>query len=1212
MQLKKLDMQGFKSFAGRTQIVFEEGITGVVGPNGCGKSNIVDAVRWVLGTMSYRSVRGDEMMDVIFKGAPGAAPTGFAAVSLTLDNSDKTLDIDYDEVVITRRLHRDGTSEYLINEQQVRLRDVRDLLYGTGIGTDNYSIVEQGKIDKLVMSNPRERRLVFDEAAGISKYRARRHETQLRLNRVEQDLLRLQDILREVQRELHSVRIQAGRAQKYRQIQEEYRDKRLRLTLHENESIRVRRREIESRREEIGRTLVGLEERLRAKREEAEGLEGDLRAMDERYARIASALASAESKEEYLRKSVDQGGQRLEELAGAEERARKTLEGHEFRLKEQEEQERKFREEAEEARAGVVRLEAEVAEMDARVGEARAECRRLEEELERKRAEAVELAHKEAGHRTEAARVEEERSSLEARLGRVRARVWEDGEEHSDVLMKLYGVDEQIEKAETALKELQGMYERETRAIEELKGERVGLDARIKEVRSLRDSGKARVDTLRDLESQREGLGAGTRRLLEQREEGVLGTFADLVEVDPAWLSAVENVLGDRAAFVVCRDDFSAERAAEQVRDLNGRTGILSLESCSGNGAHLVEGPGVVGRAADFVRSAEEHRAAVESLLGATWIVEDAAAARALRGAGATLVTREGECYEACGAVRVGRAGGAGLLSRKAELRKLEGQIEEAAAVLARAEERCAGNAKRARTAEEKTEMLRRQIYEQKVAESDANARREQLEKRRLFLEEEILALNGEVMEIDGHRGTLAVRARNEEGLVGKAAELRAQVESEIETDGGTSRKYRDELSRLREEATAMRVRRGQEEEKAAALEQRVEGLSSDLSYVREAARRSREEIEEIGARRETVAEERESNRRDLEGMAGEMEGLRAQVSEVDESRGRQGADMERVRGGIAELEQEGESARTTLQDLRVELTEQRAHEQNLVQRAREEYGIELDGDELPAPEGEEPGDWTAFAEEVEKLRVRIQKFGSVNMAALDTLESLEAREVDLRTQKEDLETAKRRLEELIRKLNRESRELFDRTLAEVREHFSAIFRKLYGGGKADIVVEEQEGVDPMDQGLEIMVKPPNKEISTLRLLSGGERSLTAIALVMALFKANPSPFCILDEADGALDETNVSKFTALLRDLAAETQFIVITHNQRTMGTVDVLYGVSMPSPGISKKVKVDLRGGENLDIVRQAQAEKRAADAGLEANVGTSTTTAVLEPGD
>ncbi|HTF55697.1 MAG TPA: chromosome segregation protein SMC, partial [Planctomycetota bacterium] len=1187
MQLKKLEMCGFKSFANRTEIAFEPGITGIVGPNGCGKSNVVDAIKWVLGTLSYKSVRGEEMIDVIFKGAEGIGPAGMAEVSLTLDNSDRALPIDFEEVTITRKLHATGEGEYFINGSLCRLKDIRDLLYGTGIGADNYSIIEQGKIDRLVTSDPRQRRLVFDEAAGISKYRARKKETENRLDKVTQDLLRLNDIVREVQRELRSVRSQAGRAARYRELQAAHRDRRVRLLLHEARTLRDRGREAVER-------LTLLENDKTARDAEIAGLRGDLGRLDaeqvalaDRHAALTSDLSAASSRAAYFEQALDSARQRLDDLEEGRGRAQQDSASAQAMLADKESHLAEATREREAILAELAALESRTGEARSAVEDASRACREASETLETRKAEALERAQRESRYRNELTQVKSEGVALAARA----AKAAEAERLVTAELGELQGRRAEATAQRAALEsEVAGL----KRALESNDTEQAGLkqslarlDDELIRLRAAKERGESRRETLRELQVALEGIGEGARRLLRERLPGLCGTVADLLEAGPEDVAAVEAVLGGNAEAVLFE---TREQVFEALRFLQvhnlPRTTVLSLDQCAEWSAAAGPAPAILDRLSNRVRTEDRFRPVAQTLLGEAFLVENEEEAEGLRSFAATswlYVTRGGDVYDPRGLTSAGPRG-AGLLSRKAELKVLEQEIGKYLGLIERMEGERASAAERLAALEKEQAGRRHAIYDQSIALGEVVSQLDQQETRIATLESEREHQEAEQRRAASEESARSDRARRLDELVVEISELKDRIENEIRSLGGTLKGYEEARERLQGDLTRLQVERAKAEERHQSTEGRLEMIRAQMEQHREAIRRAGEALAQIDARLDAARQDLDRQATERATVLREIEEKTKAVEEALAARQEAQARTASARESLAAVEQASAAAGVELQALRVQEAQRAANVENLASRARDEFQIEIaEALEAPSPEGDASADWAAIAREADDLRAKIAGFGVVNTAALDQIGELEERERTLLGQQKDVEGAKRQLEDLIRRINRESKELFERTLEYVREQFASIFRKVFGGGKADIILQEEEGVDPFDQGLEVMVRIPQRELMPISSLSGGQKSLTAFSLVMALFKANPSPFCVLDEADAALDESNVDKYAALVNEFVHETQFIVITHNKRTMACADVLYGVTMETPGVSSKVSVDLNGTEGLEALKR-----------------------------
>jgi len=631
----------------------------------------------------------------------------------------------------------------------------------------------------------------------------------------------------------------------------------------------------------------------------------------------------------------------------------------------------------------------------------------------------------------------------------------------------------------------------------------------------------------------------------------------------------------------VCDDLSSALRAIRFVKERNlGRTMVLAGSLCRSEKGPVL---GVRPRVGDLSSCAPEHAEWVAGLLGRTFVVPSGRVAEILLRAGVgPSVTPEGEVFHPNGLLTTGTRSGVGILSRKTELRSLELEIEDYDRMVAEREARRVEMESRTKATEETLEYLRQRIYEQTIARHDAAAREEQLGSRVAFLAQELETARVERGQLLLQKAALEERSVKIHRLLSELEELKRRVDAELVELNSTGTRYEVARRELTDRLTHAKVERAKVEEKRAAVEKRIEMMNGSLREVQDALRRFEARRQEIAGRIESVRQEIERRRAERESLAAEIEGKRAWVLELESEKSARTSSVEEARQAGEAATADHAACSSEIQELRIEEGEQRVKLEGHLARARDEQGIDLRETSIGCTD-EEGVDWPVLGTEVDELRRKVMGFGAVNVEALSLLQDLETREKQILAQEEDLTKTKGELTELIQKLNRESQELFTKTLGVVREHFNAIFRKLFGGGKADIAVEEEPGIDPMDQGLQILARPPAKDFTTISLLSGGERSLTALALVMALFKANPSPFCILDEADAALDEKNVERYAGLVTEFVEETQFIVITHNKRTMAVADVMYGVTMETPGVSKKVAVELNGDDGLELLRE-----------------------------
>jgi chromosome segregation protein len=1239
MHLKRLEAHGFKSFAHRIHFDFQPGINGIVGPNGCGKSNVVDAIKWSLGEMSTKSLRSEEMLDVIFKGAAGVSAMGYAEVSLVFENEDRRLPIEFDEVVITRRIHRTGESEYLLNRAPCRLKDIKELFYGTGVGRECYSVISQGQISRIVDATPRERRSIFEEAAGISKYRAQKREAASKLDRVGQDLEVLGVQVQETAREIRSLKIQAGKAERYRQAEAEVVGKRRDLALHDYHGISRDLEAVRARLVALESDRAATQETLESARAAVAAAEEEVRGRDAVLVQLQAEQLEAVQQAAKMEEGVKHSQARHDEMKAERGRLDASRD-------EQAAERTRIEERLGAARAEWERTEAEAAaardrlvEAEGMAAEAEAACAEIRATLDRLQTEALEAARKRTQHQNELVECQASRGGVagqRAKVEETRARLEADFAAVRQANMALASA---LADRGEALGEASAAAEAEAAREAVLRAE---LDALAEARRSLseaRERALSREELLRGLEAQLEGLGTGAKSLLRSPDHdgepfpGICGTIADRLRVEPACVRAIENLLGERAGWLVADNAAVALTAAEHVRarELHW-VGLVPRNVQAGEPpslpaglAHRIADAPAAGPDADGdpalaeavdrileavfeqvggpavdpegeeplsfrVRPAEAcvqadpaDAAVVRWCLRGYWVVPDREAAIAflrLAPPGTGVVTLDGLVIGPEGTVGGGaREGAVSLLSRRAELASL---AQELAAVTGELEARSARAAEVEAALGRSTSDLkahRDRGYDISLEYRDIQARLEGGRKS-----EELL-----VREIEVNR-------RDHEGLVAQEAFL---AEKE-----GALRQVLDEVDALErsltETAAARQGEQAQFETSREEVRRRVADLrvalsraEGDRASAAEGVTRQQEAVAAAAAAAERLARQAEEADRRLAENAADLEAL---GHALDEARAVQAGLETRLREAGTErdavlrhlqAEKEKESAAGERdRELETAVNEQRLQEndrvlrlENLVRATQEECRIDLAEAYAAGYQDPEGFDAAALREEVAELRRRMDSMGAVNLAAIDDLKDREERHAHLAAQEQDLLAGKAKLEELIRRINRESREMFSRTLEQVRENFRTIFRRLFGGGSADIILEE--GVDLLEAGIDITAKPPQKDFTNLHLLSGGEKTLTTLALVMSIFKTNPSPFCLLDEADAALDEKNVDRYVGLIREYAKTTQFLVITHNKRTMTSADILYGVTMQTPGVSKRVTVNLEeiqseGGE------------------------------------
>lgn len=1183
MHLKKMEMYGFKSFADRTEIVFDPGVTGIVGPNGCGKSNVVDSIKWCLGSMSPKALRGSEMMDVIFGGSERRPALGMAEVSLTFGNDRGVLPVEYDEVTITRRLFRSGESEYLLNKQPCRLRDIRELFMDTGVGTDSYSIIEQGKIGALLQSSPKDRRLVFEEAAGISKFKSRKKEAESKLERVSQDLLRIGDVLKELQSRVRSLKIQAGRAEKYRALSDEIRVRKRDLALHCFGALVTQRAELTTRAVELQAAHAVAAGELTSLRAQLGEFRTREQETDRQLQGRRSELASRESQIAQAEERLHNDAHHVEEMGRLRAKRHEELETARRRADEARGRDEEARRQLGAVTEEMAVLDRQMAELQQEHGVLEAACRTLAGQVEALKAEALDLVHRQARTQNDLNAVVGEQRTLAARRERVAARRAQIGQELAGL------VDQRTRRAD----------ERETLELEiaDLKRQNQETDAEAREVTRKLNALRERVGALRDretalasrhqlltdLENHYEGLQAGVVRVLEGIRagepalHGVRGVLADLIRVEREHIPIVDAVLEGREDVLVAETLTSARSAVAFARAAaNARVSALAADQArvpDWFGAGVEEIPGVVGRANQFVDTDDADRPLVEWLFGDTLVVESLDIALTLLHdyhVTFPMVTRTGERVDPKGIVTGGPSGEAmTLLSRKAEMRDLERDVMNVRTELHAAEEERNSVADWIQNAEKRAQQLRTMVYEKSLLSAEKKTEIDALDRKRSLLVQEEDVAGTEELDMENQAGDLQQREQILQGtLAGTVARI---AEVEVAQKDAEARRAEEDARRAAVwgRITEHRIQQAQSREQRKHLEETMRGLEREVRELEERILATEEIIADAdekvagiergaAARREQLAvlhRERSEYAGQAESLAAELDDLRAQ--------------------GLAAFQQEQDVARRVreqeeqMSSARVEESTVQVRIETVVQRTQDELGCNLET-EYPQYQDDAARDWDAFMGEIKEMQDSLAKLGNVNLSALDELKESEDRANYLAAQEKDLVDSKGQLEELIKKINKDSRDLFVETVQRVRENFGMLFRKLFGGGRADIILEDN--VDILEAGVEIMARPPGKELTSISLLSGGEKALTALALIMGIFMLKPSPFCVLDEVDAPLDEQNVHRFLSLIKEFAQTTQFLLITHNKVSMAATDVIYGVTMEEKGVSKKISVKL----------------------------------------
>jgi len=1188
MQLKTLEMIGFKSFSDKTTVKFQPGITAVVGPNGCGKSNISDAIRWVLGEQSAKHIRGDKMEDVIFNGSESRKPLGMAEVALTLTDVSGSLPSgfgQYSEIEITRRLFRSGESEYLINKIPCRLKDIRDLMMDAGVGAKIHAIIEQGRVDQILSSKPQDRRFLFEETAGVMKYKARRQEALSKLESTQQNQLRVNDIITEVKRQVNSLDRQAKKAERYQKFRAEMKDLDHRLAAVEYSNlgqdwVAVSRefKKLEDEVTELHTALSKIEAAMEESRADALSAEHELTALQHKIHETESALNRSEHRVEISKSQIASlNEQRNRDLADIT-----YLRQELSRITEQKTQH------GDETRE----LEAAIQEKSSLLNEKTASLEILTQALKEKELLLEETRKGILNALNESAAEKAKIANLQSRLTQLSEQDERDIREKQEIAAKLSELSALLAAKEQELATLasrRNAAQEERSALrarlEEAMGRKKTIEADLGAARNALAGQSSRLRSLLELEQKLEGYQKGVRTVMSAQKEAsaenrfgrIHGLVADMIETDPQYELAVEAVLGDRLQYVVVDSQIDSLKAISYLKAQGGgrSTFVPKTPREIKSEPYVKNGnAGVIGTALNIVRYSDNYSHVAEYLLGDVVVVDTMDTALALwnkNGIHKTIVTLAGEIVDPWGAVTGGtvEAGGTGMLTKRREIKDLEHEVAELKTVTI--------------GLESELKSVEDAIEADQIQETDLSQLIHSLEIDGVNKNKDCSAISDEITRTNDHAVALETASAERNLLrrdlnagVEQASELLKNLETghsnaqaSIEAVQVEIAQQKEYLEAARAEITDIRMGLAALQEKCAAVARNLSSLVSTESDMTERLARREAEIEGIASK---ILEH--------ESSIGEAEvAIKEHITALEAQRGVYNAKQEAHTVKTQALQAAEEQARHSRNDIEtaqkqltaceVRRTELRMKIEHLKDRIWTSYHVELES--IVQELGQFEINMEESALRLTELRDKIDQMGPINVDALQEYNELKERYDLLSAQQNDINESINNLKATIAKLDGETKELFVEAFNAIQEKFKEVFSLLFEGGKAELVLLDE--TDVLESGIEIIAQPRGKKFQAISLLSGGERALTAIALLFAAFLVKPSPFCMLDEVDAPLDEANVTRFTRLIREMSNRSQFITITHNKRTMEMADALYGITMEEPGCSRVVSVKLR---------------------------------------
>ena len=1222
--LKNLTALGFKSFADKTSLDFQPGVTAIVGPNGCGKSNVSDSIRWVLGEQSAKALRGSGMVDVIFNGTDQRKALGMAEVSMTMGGIDTDqlkaagVDLPYNEVTVTRRLFRDGGSDYFINKVSCRLKDIQQLFMGTGMGRASYGIMAQGNITQLISSKPDDRRLVFEEAAGITRFKTQKKEALRKLDYTEQNLLRVSDTIREVKRQIGSLQRQAGKARRYKEFMDELQNLESQFARHQlgeiQETIRQCEQaisEFKGRSDDFTGTIKSEEALINQARQQRGAIEKQVNEAQEKGANLQVELERLESRIQFSHERIqeldEQVAKAYEDIAQAEQRrsdAEQELAGMQGKLGNADNAVGNMHRAVDEKQAACNALEEELGQREETLRQAQSESFSVAQELTRIRNEINSIDLQKRGNTVRLEKLSSEKTQLEEEEAKLRERL---GQFSSDV-----------EGRKSTANSHRGTVEERLQRLADLQESLAKLTTELDDLLRVQAEKRSRLNVLKQLQTSNEGVSAGAQAAIRE-SEAALGLLADQIRVPVEYVVAVEVALGRHLQLVITRQANDAKSILTSLSEgKKGRADIVALDLISGgtppsiDAAKLREFGGVA--ALGQVGCDDAVQPLLDRLLGRLVIVPDLDAAMRGREQHHDLdfVTSAGELLSRHGVFSGGRGNGnasASLLSRKNEIAGLERELEGVG-----------GNV--SDLSREKGDMQAGQTLLQAGLQQEQNDLRQQ-EVSIASSEGELKALENSqrvlAQKIEGVTFELESLACQESEGSGKrdqlAAELVSLEEREMSNNTllgevtGVVEGLRDRRDVANAELTEAKVGLASEEQLLASFRRQLVPLNVRIEELKQLVSQRRSDIEAGGnKKKQTEKDIADSTQRiaavrsEREQSSGKITGLLSQKVEADKK-------VEEREEALRSIREELNSSQERRSKLEVELAQNNMMAENLCERIQEKYQIVLQEVEtkcLKVTEGDSGSlkvevaaeaegletDWELVGEKVAELQDRLDRMGPVNLVAIEEYKETEERYTFLTSQHDDLVKAKEQLLEVIDQINAETTEMFRATFEKIRANFRELFTEVFEGGRADLVLVDEE--DVLNSGIEIVARPPGKKLQSITLLSGGEQTMTAVSLLFSIYQVSPSPFCVLDELDAPLDESNINRFIRVLKRFIDQSQFLIITHNKRTISMADTLYGVTMQEHGVSKIVSVKFQETERDEDAARVRETKPSTSRG------------------
>ncbi|WP_163970694.1 chromosome segregation protein SMC [Oceanobacillus halotolerans] len=1185
MYLKRLESVGFKSFAERINVDFVPGVTAVVGPNGSGKSNITDAIRWVLGEQSARSLRGSKMEDIIFQGSDSRKPLNVAEVSLVLDNSDKKLPLDYEEVNVTRRVYRSGESEFYINKQPCRLKDIVDLFMDSGLGREAFSIISQGKVEEILSSKAEERRTIFEEAAGVLKYKQRKKKAEYKLAETQENLNRVEDIIHEIEQQIGPLEEQAETAQIYLERKKQLKEQEIALLVTEIEQLHNKWQQLlealeNDKMKEINQqTLVQQKEAtLASERQQMQALDEEIERLQNELLHITQGLEQLEGKKHVLNERTKHFAENKEKLELQKSETAEKVTQYETELKEEKEKLRSLETEQQKTKQHLEQLENKLAHKQENIAE----------HIETLKADYIEYLNKQAAKRNE-------KQTIQQQLQQLNGKETKQKEKFEDVLTEREVLTKKLSELKTAFDEQKKAYTGKETEFTEMKESLDQERSLFQENQTKLYQGyqyieklKSKKEMLEEMKEDFQGFFHGVKAVLKANKQNELdqihGAVIELIDVSRAYVTAIETVLGSQAQHIVVEHDASAREAISWLKKTNnGRATFLPLSSIQPRFipkdilGKVEKYDGFIGVASQLISIPKAYQKVADHLMGHVIVaktLKDANEIAKLVMRRFRIVTLEGDVVNPGGSMSGGaqKKTNQSLFTREKDLEEITKKLDEFTKKAKNFEEKVTNQKGYIQQTEETLKKMEKDLSSERAALQETHNELKEKEMKLSSLQDNLVLYDQDKQQFDEDRTILIQREKELDHKLATIKEQLTTLQDEIDRLTKEEETVKENQEQLQAELHRYQVTLAEQDERAKSQREKTKSVETQLNEIEKQYDQYTRDLQDLIAAHEsndTVEEMHES-------IIAKKEAKESLTTKIQEKRTERTNKTKWVEDEERELKEENknhQAIQKEIQEKEVKANRLDVALETRLSHLQEEYMITF---EKAKADYDKVDNLDTAKEKVSQIKQSIDNLGTVNLGAIDEYERISERYTFLSEQRTDLVDAKETLYSVIAEMDEEMQKRFDHTFSSIKEEFAIVFRELFGGGQAELTLTDPNNL--LETGVEIVAQPPGKKLQHLGLLSGGERALTAIALLFSILRVRPVPFCVLDEVEAALDEANVSRFAKYIKQFSEDTQFIVITHRKGTMEEANVLYGVTMQESGVSRLVSVRLEDTKEL----------------------------------